>query len=250
MGRSVRFWWRVFAALVAAAAGFGLGLHRVEVWTLSPWLGVTLVAAGVAVAFVASTEAAVDQYRHGRFEELREQARAILAPLLIELEEETGISARKLGVAAYRVRRSPVPFRRPRLERLLRIQLVVSVSSGVTWRPGVGVVGQCVERGEDVVENLALLDEHLADVEADEWSSVPSDLTYGFSYEEYRHVRGKYGVVMATPMIKETRFGSKVIGCVAVDAPEDGFEAMAAEEVRGLVAAAAVTLASLIARQD
>jgi len=53
--------------------------------------------------------------------------------------------------------------------------------------------------------------------------------------------------VLASPMIKETPLGSRVIGCIAVDAPADAFTVMASEAIRGLVAAAAVTLAALLA---
>ena len=37
---------------------------------------------------------------------------------------------------------------------------------------GDGVIGQCVERGEDVIENLATLDEQLADVSPADWASL------------------------------------------------------------------------------
>jgi hypothetical protein len=238
----------VAAAVVAATAGLGLGLHEIEAWTLPRWLTVTLVVAGVVVAFVTATEAAVDQWRHGRVVKLREQARAILSPLLLELEEVTGISTRQLGVSAYRIRRRIWPFGQLRLERLLRLQLLIRVSSGIAWRPGVGVIGQCVQRGEDIVENIAALDEQLSDVPPHEWESLGDDLTYGFTYDEFLRVRGKYGVVLATPMIRETPLGSRVIGCVSVDAPADAFAVMASKEIRGLVAAAAVTLAALVSR--
>ncbi len=247
MDGSARFWWRVAAAGVAAIAGLGLGLHETGAWTPPQWLIVTLIVAGVLVAFVTAAEAAIDQRRHGRANELREQARAVLSPLLLEIEEATGINARQLGVSAYRVRRRLWPFSQARLERLLRLQLLIRVSSGIAWRPGVGVIGQCVQRGEDIVENLAALDEQLSDVPRHEWASLGDDLTYGFTYEEFLRVRGKYGVVLASPMIKETPLGSRVIGCVAVDAPAGAFASLASEEIRGLVAAAAVTLAALLA---
>jgi hypothetical protein len=210
-------------------------------------LVVFLIVAGVLVAFITATEAAIDQRRHGRAGELREQARAVLAPLLLELEEATRINARQLGVSAYRIRQPIWPFAKPRLERLLRLQLLIRVSSGIAWRPGLGVIGQCILRGQDVVENLAALDEQLGDTPPDEWASLGDDLTYGLSYEEFLRVRGKYGVVLASPMIKETPLGSRVIGCIAVDAPANAFTVMASEAIRGLVAAAAVTLAALLA---
>lgn len=248
MGGSVRFWLRVAAAVIAAAVGLGLGLEEVGVWDPSRELIVALVAAGVLVAFLTSTEAAIDQFRHGRAEELREQARAVLAPLLVELEEATGVSTRELGVSAYRLRRRLLPFGRQRLERFVRLQLVIRVSSGIAWRVGAGVIGQCVQRGSDVVENLAALDDQLANVDARQWKSLPQDVTYGLSYDEYTRVRGKYEVVLATPMIRETPLGSRVIGCIAVDAPATAFTAMTSAETRGLVAAAAVPLGALLAQ--
>jgi hypothetical protein len=244
---SARYWLRVAAAIIAATVGIGLGLHELGAWTLPTWLAVSLLVAGVLVAFITATEAAVDQRRHGRIAELREQARAVLAPLLLELEEATGINARQLGVAAYRIRKPIWPFGKPRLERLLRLQLVIRVASGIVWRPGVGVIGQCVERGADVVENLATLDEQLASVAPAEWDSLGEDLTYGFTYAEFQRVRGKYGVVLASPMIKETPLGSRVVGCVSVDGPPGSFQVLASDEIRGLVAAAAVTLAAVVA---
>jgi hypothetical protein len=243
---SMRFWLRVAAAVVVALVALGLGLEEAEAWEPTRQLVVAMIAISVAIAFITTTEAAVDQYRHGRVEEIREQARAVLAPLLLELEEATGIRTRQLGVAAYRLRPKILPLRRRRLERLLRMQLVIRVASGIAWREGVGVIGQCVERGEDIVENLATLDEQLADVTAEEWSRLPVDLTYGLNFDEYLRVRGKYEVILATPMIRETPLGSRVIGCIAIDAPQAAFDTLARDETRGIVAAAAVPLAALI----
>jgi hypothetical protein len=247
MNDTARYWWRVSAAAIAAVVGVGLGLHEMGTWALPGWLSTSLLTTGVLVAFATATEAAIDERRHGHVAELREQARAVLAPLLLEIEEATGINARQLGVAAYRIRKPVWPFSKEHLERLLRMQLVIRVASGIVWRPGVGVIGQCVARGEDVVENLAILDEQLADVSPADWDSLGDDLTYGFSYAEFQRVRGKYGVVLASPMIKETPLGSRVVGCVSVDGPPGSFQALASEEIRALVAAAAVTLAAVVA---
>ncbi|HEX6197670.1 MAG TPA: hypothetical protein VFZ37_17270 [Jiangellaceae bacterium] len=244
-----RFWIRVTAAVIAAVAGIGLGLDEAGVWNAPRDVAVALVAAGVVVAFFISVESAVDRYLVSRAEELREQARAVLAPLLIELEEATGIGADELGVSAYRLRPRVLPFRQPRLERIVRMQLVIRVASGISWRPGVGVIGQCVTRGADVIENLAMLDEELEDVTAEEWRTLPADLTYGLSYDEYLRVRGKYEVILATPIIQERPLGSRVIGCIAVDAPAAAYDALVRDETRGLVAAAAVPLAALISQR-
>lgn len=243
---SVRFWLRVATAIVIALVGLGLGLEEAGVWEPTRRLATTMIAASVAIAFITTTEAAIAQYRHGRAEEIREQARAVLAPLLLELEEATGISTRYLGVSAYRLRPKILPFRKRRLERLVRMQLIVRVASGIAWREGVGVIGQCVERREDIIENLATLDEQLADVTPAEWNELPADLTYGLTYDEYTRVRGKYEVILATPMIRETPLGSRVIGCIAIDAPQAAFDALTRDETRGIVGAAAVPLAALL----
>ena len=243
---SVRFWLRVATAIVIALVGLGLGLEEAGVWEPTRRVATTMIAASVAIAFITTTEAAIAQYRHGRAEEIREQARAVLAPLLLELEEATGISTRYLGVSAYRLRPKILPFRKRRLERLVRMQLIVRVASGIAWREGVGVIGQCVERREDIIENLATLDEQLADVTPAEWNELPADLTYGLTYDEYTRVRGKYEVILATPMIRETPLGSRVIGCIAIDAPQAAFDALTRDETRGIVGAAAVPLAALL----
>lgn len=249
MSGSIRFWWRVAAAIIIAAVALGLGLEEIGAWDPPYRLLVVLVGAGVLVALITTIEAAIDEYRWGRAEEFRERARAVLSPLLVELEEATGVSARQLGVSAYRLRRRVLPFRRRRLERLVRLQLVIRVTSGIAWRTGVGVIGQCVERGEDVIENLAALDEQLADVDEAEWKTLPADLTFGLSFREYAKVRGKFEVVLATPIITETPLGSRVIGCIAVDSPQHAFGALASDQTRGLVAAAAVPLAALLTQR-
>lgn len=249
MSGSIRFWWRVAAAVMIAAIALGLGLEEIGAWDPPYRLLVVLVGAGVLVALITTIEAAIDEYRWGRAEEFRERARAVLSPLLVELEEATGVSTRQLGVSAYRLRRRVLPFRRRRLERLVRLQLVIRVTSGIAWRTGVGVIGQCVERGEDVIENLAALDEQLAGVDEAEWKTLPADLTFGLSFYEYAKVRGKYEVVLATPIITETPLGSRVIGCIAVDAPQHAFDALASNQTRGLVAAAAVPLGALLTQR-
>ena len=144
-----------------------------------------------------------------------------------------------------RIRKPIWPFGKTRLERLLRLQLLIKVASGIVWRPGVGVVGQCIQRGEDVVENLATLDEQLASVTPDEWDSLGDDLTYGFTYAEFQRVRGKWRGPGQSD--DQAPLGSRVVGCVSVDGPAGSFQALASTEIRALVAAAAVTLAAVVA---
>jgi hypothetical protein len=50
-------------------------------------------------------------------------------------------------------------------------------------------------------------------------------------------------VVLATPIIEDTAKGSRIIGCVSVDAPPDTFDLIASDTVRGAAATAADVLA-------
>lgn len=240
--------WRVAAAASTAAAATGLGLHQAAVWSPAPPVNAALVGLAATVGFATATEAAWDDHRRRRVADLHDSVRAVLTPLLFDLQDATGVSARRLGVAVYRRRGSPLPWRTDRLDRVLRLRPVNQGASGIAWRLGVGVVGQCVARGEDVVEDLAALDDQLADVGPREWPTLPEDLTYGLTYAEYRRVRGKYGVVLGTPIIDDTAKGSRIIGCVSVDAPPDSFDQIASDAVRGAAATAADVLAPLMQR--
>jgi hypothetical protein len=138
MSDTARFWWRVSTAVIVGIVGIGLGLHEMGTWTLPGWLSAALLIAGVLVAFVTATEAAIDQSRHGRVAELREQARAVLAPLLLEIEEATGIGARQLGVAAYRIRKPVlrVPSEHAATRLLMQMRELGSDRVLSMWRGG------------------------------------------------------------------------------------------------------------------
>jgi hypothetical protein len=107
------------------------------------------------------------------------------------------------------------------------------------------VVGRCVAEGKDVCVDLAALDRRLDDVRQSAWNNQDPDDRLGLSWREYRRVRGKYGVVRASPIIDDSRSPAQVMGCVVVDAPGGTLDRMHRDEVRERVSTAASAILRL-----
>ncbi len=87
--------------------------------------------------------------------------------------------------------------------------------------------------------DLAALDSRLGDVGQPAWNRLAHDDRLGLSWREYRRVRGKYGVVLASPIIDDSPSPAQVMGCVVVDAPAGTLGRMQGDEVRERVSTAA-----------
>jgi hypothetical protein len=82
----------------------------------------------------------------------------------------------------------------------------------VVWRPGKGVIGLCVVEGRDIGFDVSELDARLAGVTRAEWSTLPEDARLGLSFDEWELLRDKYGVIVATPIVRERAGRSTAIG--------------------------------------
>ena len=150
---------------------------------------------------------------------------------------------RDLGIAAYRADKVWWWPGRTRLRRMYRVRASRrQVSSDVDWRPGKGVIGTCVVRGEVVASDLAQLYRDLGSPTRAEWPRLPEDVRLGLSYEEYLDVREKYAVVVASPIIDDSGSRSRVVGCIALDGPEGRLADLTTDEVLGLLNFAGQTL--------
>jgi hypothetical protein len=240
----------MLGAALIAASGVALAGHEAQRWRLSATGQFAWAVLAIAVGFVGALSSAVGQVRTRQSERLREQIRGILAPLAFELQDLTVIDVRELGLAVYQRRRWGW-WRWPweqRLYRLHRERPRRAAVSGIAWRPGVGVIGRCVDRGQDVWEDLAFLDDQLGQVGAGDWAALGPDVTYGLSFADYQRVRGKFGVVLATPLVREAPTGAQVVGCISVDAPGGTVQQLASDEARSAVAAAADLLMASVLR--
>ena len=238
---------KIFVAALTALTAAGLGLIQAGLWQPSRGQRATLVATAALVAFVTTTGAAVGEWRSRRAEAKRDDLALVLAGAAWAVHDLTGIDVRELGLAVYRVRRQRLPpfgriLARVHRERAARRP----TTSGIVWRPGMGVIGQCVAVGADVGQDVGADSRPWLDVGPEQWPEVPEHVRAGLTYEEFAHVRGKYHVVLATPVIVDAGASSRVVGCVALDGPEGSYDLLWTGEVRWVLADTAITLRQFV----
>lgn len=227
---------KIIAALVTLAAAMALVGQQSEFWAMSAaWNFAVQVVPLVLGFFAALGSAARQAYVRSR-EVRREKVGIILRGMAFTIQDDTAIDVRDIGTAAYLTQpwwHWPFFSRKGYLQRIARERPKQTGVSTIRWRSDVGVVGICVALGKDVVEDIALLDDGLGKINADEWVTGPESL--GLTYDEFQKVRDKFAVVLASPII----VAGKAVGCVAVDGPVGSYDKLEANSLRGIVAAAA-----------
>jgi hypothetical protein len=243
-GAGARLVGKVLLAGAGAVASALLAAHAAKLWQPRREVVVGLVAATAALAVVSSVTAAVGEYRRQRAESRRNDVAFLLVGAAWDIADLTGIDPRELGLAVYLVRRERVlPWRR-RLVRLHRERAKRRVSSSdIVWRPGKGVIGTCVVRGQDLGQDLHADYGSIGDCTREEWdSTIPETIKLGLTYDEFLHVRGKYGAVLASPIIDDTGTASRILGCVALDGPPQSFQRLQRRDARAVLADTATSL--------
>jgi len=192
----------------------------------------------VLIGMIGSLSSIAGQHVSAVRERRREKLRALLQPVALRVQDLTGIDLRDLGLSVYVLHR-PGWWRwpwQPRLLRMYRVRPKIAAVSHVAWRPGKGVMGTCAERGQDVAEDVAALDDLLKNETRATWE--PSR-AHGLTYDEWLDTRGKYGVILATPILGEGSGGSAVIGVLVLDGPAGAFTTIVTDEVRAELASVA-----------
>ncbi|WP_432536763.1 hypothetical protein [Kineococcus arenarius] len=225
-------------AVLAAAAAILLGLQRAGLWSTSTAVVGALVVLSALLAVVATTVQAVVRWRAERRAAHRDVLDDLLHAVLWGVVDATGLDARELAVAAYRLHRSAWPGRPARLLRLHRVRAGRRpAASGTRWAPGKGVIGRCVADGEVVAVDLAAAEATVGDVDAAEWQRLPAAARQGLTLVEHRRLRGKYGAVVAVPLVDDTGPVSAVVGCLALDGPAGSLPQLTTPAVLGLLEA-------------
>lgn len=257
---------KLLCAALAFVAGVALAGHEAGLWHFSPYEEFRLAAASIALLFLTTAVSAVQQWRADSAEvNLHNVQRGVahaLTALLFRIQDETGIDVRDLAATVHlRVRTGVWPRRREKLVPLTRVRFRATSATGTTWRPGVGVIGRCVELGKLLVVDVAELDRQLEGTTEEEWrelqqrerQSPPEQaLTLGMSYREWQRARGKFSVILATPLIGQGATRSKILGCVSVDVmtPDpvpDSYRLLSDEAVRFAASAAAHEISNVLA---
>jgi hypothetical protein len=235
---AARYAAKVVAALLTAGAAIALAGQQTGQWQLSEQQRFWAAMVAILIGLIGSLSSIVGQRARALREQRLEKLRALLQPVALRVQDQTGIDVRDLGLAVYVLHR-PGWWRWPwqqRLRRLYRVRPKIAAMSHVDWRPGKGVIGTCVERGQDVAEDVAALDDLLRSETRDTWQRSRA---HGLTYDEWLDTRGKYGVILATPILGEGSGGSAVIGVLVLDGPAGAFTTIVTDEVRSELASVA-----------
>ncbi len=234
---------KILGYLIGAFAAVAAGLQAAKVWKLTGTTLIVLVVGAATVTLISQLVGLWTAARKGRRERLQQDVRDSLFTMFLNVLEDSEARPESLGFAAYEIRRRwiwqwprytkgsgwswrlPLPWREV-LWRLDRHQAHDRHdASGTVWRPGMGIIGLCVRRGDLVRADVADTWADWADSSPEEWAEAPENVRQGFSFAEFQERRAKARVVWALPIIREGTNGrSKVVGCVALDGAAGDFE--------------------------
>jgi len=239
----VRLAVKVLVALVAATVSVLLALDARHVISLARSSAVTAVVLAAALAAGSTVASAIAEWRRQRTSGLDAERDVVLSATGWAIVDMVGLDYRDLGLAVYSVGREAW---RPWRQTLMRVHRVRArrrpATSTVRWAPGKGVIGACVSRGEVVAQDLHAAYDALGSVTEEQWLALPEDVRLDLSWAEMEDVRGKYGVVVATPVIDDSGARGRVVGCVALDGPPGTLEELGRDDVLGLLDSAGQTL--------
>jgi hypothetical protein len=262
----VRLGAKILSATLTFLAGLALAGHEAELWQFSPREEFRLASVSITLLFLSLTASAIHQWRSEKSEvtlrNIRQGVTYSLHALLFRIQDETGIDVRDLGATVHlRVRTGIWPFHHEQLVPLAWARFRATSVSGITWRPGVGVIGRCVTLGRLLIVDVAALDRQLESLTEAEWHELAQreqqeppeqSRTLGMSYREWQRARGKFSVILATPLIGRSSTRSEILGCVSVDVmtPDpstDSYELLSEEAVQYAVSAAAREISNVLA---
>lgn len=239
---------KIAAALAALTAAVVIVLDQTGLAPVTPSERAAAGVVAAALAFVVTAGSAVREYRAPKVAARRDDVRLLLQGLALTVFDLTRIDVRELGLAVYVVRRDRwAPWRR-HLERVHRERAMRRPSaSSVVWRPGMGVIGRCVESGVDEAQDVGSDVAPWVDATRDDWDlRVPEQVKAGFTLDEFQALAGRYHVVVATPLLDDRGPRTRVLGCLSLDGPQGSYDDLSADDVRAAMAAVAATVRPLL----
>lgn len=189
-------------ALLTAMAAAWLGFQGLPDGQATAPLIVSVVALAVIAlrTFLTEISAAIDAYEVEQWEELQIQVRGLLGAALWTIINLSirGLDPADIGLSAFMVRR--VRFRR-RLVRLDRLRLSAQPgpTSGIVWRKGKGVIGQCWSTVNIAVAETKEAWAPFHNVTRREWNRQRTDIRLGMPYRDFKRMRTKYVGALAVP---------------------------------------------------
>ena len=206
--------------VVNSIAVFVLGAIR-QNWPEDFWAqqsGAWAVAALTITAIIPVMQSSFAEYRerqHSRRLKRSQDVEAYLKAGLDMLVRHAGVNWENTGVQAFVVA-SKGFLRREQQTRIGRVRMSATPPSGIKWAKGKGIIGRCWEEKRrqyvDVERHFAAFRKH----DKATWDRMSAQQRYGLSYEDFRTVRDKYGVIAAVPVMDDTE---KYVGCITADFP-------------------------------
>jgi hypothetical protein len=204
-------------AFVNAVAVLVIGAARLDrppgFWGVhAGWvIGALMITALIPAVQVAIRERG-EKGRRAAVERER-KIEAFLAASLIHVARRAGADWETTGVQAFLIRRG---WRRSQQVRAAKMRLGPVPSSGIIWTEGKGIIGRCWATRAPVCADL---ESHFAPYlgsSRTEWEALPAETRFGLTYEDFRRLAGKYGIVAAVPIIDAR---DTYVGCVTADTP-------------------------------
>lgn len=236
------FWSKILAAVLVTAATTAVILIETNVWLNPPgWFVVTAAALLGVLAGAGLVASAFAKRREEASEAFKSHVRDASGAALISLQALTGLPFEKIGLSTYltpwwyrtflpqrlrlaiiRLGRKVFGSRRtlfsPKLRRVERFRLGGGLPSAIKWTYGRGVVGLCWEKSMVVsFDSFKHYGSLLNCTQVDWEETVGEEVKMGMSFAEFERIRGKYGAVVAAPML--TLDDNDFLGCVSMDVP-------------------------------
>ena len=206
-----------FLAFANAAAVLVIGAARLDrpagFWSLHPGLVLAaLLITGLIPAFQVAIRERGEKGRRAAVERER-KIEAFLAASLIHVARRAGADWETTGIQAFLIRRG---WRRSHQVRVAKMRLGPVPSSGIDWTEGKGIIGRCWATRAPQCADLELhFAPYLSSTE-EEWEALPAETRFGLTYQDFRRLAGKYGIVAAVPIIDGR---DSYVGCVTADVP-------------------------------
>jgi hypothetical protein len=199
-----------------ALAVFVLGVARFSWPSETFWTSHAgwVIAGLVTTALVPFLQAGLSERGAKRDRKRIEREREIetcLTSSLIYIVKHGGSSWLDAGVQAFAMQGR---WGRQRQIRVAKVRLRPVGTSGVTWSKDKGVIGRCWATNAQQYEDLETHFSPFEDLDETAWDALPVETRFGLSFDDFQHLRGKYGVVAAVPIMNNK---DRYIGCITAD---------------------------------
>lgn len=214
----------VGAILLAFAAGVAQTIFTTKWLPLPAIVVVSLViTSGLVASAQGAFRLAVKPNRQDR--QLAADIHQAAIGLAVHIAKHTKIPLEHVGVSAWVVKRYRPWLKNPRLSRIVRFRVTNSIPpSDVDWTIGKGAVGQAWEVRRPTFHTWRdLCDKYGRDGKLTEaqWKGIAKRNRFGFTYQEYKSMLGKYSEVAAFPVCATS---GSVIGVISIDIPYEAVD--------------------------